>query len=68
MPHARYHGWMVSKTQAKLTVSVRVNRGELGAAIAQDLELLEPGARKQLERIAQGTLAAADSESGTLLE
>jgi hypothetical protein len=67
MAHARYRGWIVAKTQvAKVSASLRVNRADLEAAIAQDLERLDPGARKELERIAQGTLAAADSESETL--
>jgi hypothetical protein len=66
MAHARYRGWIVSKTHvAQVSASLRVNRAELDAAIAQDLELLDPSARKQLERIAQGTLAGAGSESKT---
>jgi hypothetical protein len=59
---AHINGWIVERKQvARVTAHMRVNKADLQAAIAQDLDALEPGARAQLQGVAAGTLAAADS-------
>jgi hypothetical protein len=43
MAHARYRGWLVDKKQvSQVTARVSVNRGDLEAAIARDVERLAP--------------------------
>ena len=50
MAHARYRGWLVDKKQvSQVTARVSVNRGDLEAAIARDVERLAPGAMKRIE-------------------
>ena len=49
---AKYKGWIVDRKQiAKVSASLRLDRGELDAALQADLERLAPGAAGQLARL-----------------
>jgi hypothetical protein len=47
---ARLHGWLVERKHvSQVSARVSVNRGDLEAAIARDVERLAPGAMKRIE-------------------